>query len=229
MIGYNFIIQNKEFLKVFYGLIVVIISVIIVLKTNRLFKLSLHQGIRYFRNAFFFYALAFITRYFFGTNFLKFYLIAPYPLIIKIFFEFFIIMAGFFLLYSLLWKKLKISGDEYTSSLFNPLVAIFYLFSFLIVFLDVLWWTYYFMFASQVILFAFASAISYNNYTSRKGKFLKFYFIAMLLSLVAWIFNAMAALFFQWDPLLSINVSTINILIFLIFLFGVINVTRYRG
>ena len=228
---YDFIIQNREILKIFYGLMVVLICLVIVLRTDRLFRISLHQGIRYFRNAFFFFSLAFLIRYIMGSNVLVPIIHNNYFFIVKVAFEFFLIMAGFFLLYSLLWKKIEVSGESYPSSLFNPVILIFYLFTFSVIFLDLIWNTYSFMFVSQIILFSFASAISFVNYenNSRRHKFLKFYFIAMIFSLIAWVLNALAALLFNWNPLFAINISIINLIIFLIFLLGGINVTKSRG
>ncbi|MFH1521631.1 MAG: hypothetical protein ABIF18_01605, partial [archaeon] len=63
---YEWILTNKEFLKVAYALIICFICAIIVLKTDRMFKLSDYQGLRYFRNAFFFYGLAFVVRFILG-------------------------------------------------------------------------------------------------------------------------------------------------------------------
>ena len=123
---YMWIIGNKELIKVFYALIIVLICAVIVIKTDRLFHLSLHNGIRYFRNAFFFFGIGFISRYFL--------MIFPSYSVNKIIFEFFMIVAGCFLLYSLLWKRIESFGKEYHSSLFNPYVLVFYLMSFIIVF-----------------------------------------------------------------------------------------------
>ena len=135
MLLYELIIGNKELLKILYTLIIAIICVFIVIKTNKLFRISLHQGIRYLRNAFFFYGIAFIVRYFLGTISFQGDLNNIYNSLIKISFEFFIIIAGFFLLYSLLWRRIK-SSEKNFSSLFNKGVAIFYFMAFIISFLD---------------------------------------------------------------------------------------------
>ena len=138
-------------------------------------------------------------------------------------------MAGFFLLYSLLWKKLEFSDKNYYSSLFNPRITIFYIMAFVVVFLDHIWQTHYFIFISQIILFTIASGISYLNYVRGKPeyKFLKFYFVAMILALLAWIFNALSA-FLGWNQGFLINSYLLNIIIFLLFLYGVINATRLK-
>lgn len=222
----NWIINNKELIKIFYSLIVVLICFIIVFKTNRLYKISLHKGIRYFRNAFFFYGIAFTIRYFLGNPFfinlgLKIPLINPL-------FEFFLVMAGFFLLYSLLWKKIEVPAATYTSSLFNLNILVFYLMSFVIAVMDFLWENYYSLFISQIFLFIILSSISYSNYL-KKGKnrkFLKFYFVAMILSLIAWILNAITALLLLWDQTIVTTIYLLNSIIFLLFLYGVVKFTK---
>ncbi|MCK5043597.1 hypothetical protein KAR52_01170 [Candidatus Pacearchaeota archaeon] len=225
---YDWIIANKELCKVFYLLTVAVICTIIVLKADRLFRISLHPGIRYFRNAFFFYGIAFITRYFLGANFLSAY-VNFNPYLINSLFEFFLIMAGFSLFYSLLWKKFESSKMAF-SSLFNFKIIIFYFMAFMIVILDNLWGTYAFMFFSQIILFSCASVISYINYKKNgaQHKFLGFYFIAMLLNLFAWSLNALVALYFNWNKIMLMNVYVLNIIIFLLFLVGVIKVTKVK-
>lgn len=227
---YDLIIQNKELLKIFYALAIGLICTIIVVKTNRLFQLSLHQGIRYFRNAFLFYGLAFIIRYLGGAMFFSSYLGSSYFFTIKILFEFFLVMAGFFLLYSLLWKKFEVVGKGAFSSLFNSKILIFYAMAFMIVVADSIWKTYSFMFFSQILLFFIAAIISYLNYkkNGKQHKFLKFYFVAMVLSLIAWMLNAVASLFLNWSQGILINVYVINIIIFLLFLFGVVKLTRVK-
>ena len=214
----EWIIENKELLKFFYTFLIAGICAIIVVKTDRLFGLSLHQGIRYLRNAFLFYGIGFIIR--------SLLVVQPLPYIfINILFEFFLIMAGFFLLSSLLWKRFKISTKS--SSLSNPWILVFYLMALIISIIDNLWATYSFMFFSQILLFTFASIISFKNYINngKKHKFLKFYFAAMILSLVAWSLNAFAALV-QWRLRFVTGVYIINIAIFLLFLYGVLKVTK---
>ena len=61
---YNFVAQNKDLFRLFYSALIVVICFVIVVKTDKLFRISLYQGIRYFRNAFLFYGIAFTLRYF---------------------------------------------------------------------------------------------------------------------------------------------------------------------
>ena len=226
---YDLIIANKELLKVIYGLAIGLICLVIVLKTHKLFKLSMHQGIRYFRNAFFFYGIGFSTRFIIGatSNLFPDHSIVFYYLT-RTLFEFFLVMAGFFLLYSLLWKRIEGVKKVHFTSLFNSHVGVFYLMAIIIIILDNLWNAYYFMFCSQIILFIIASALSYNNYIKNgtKHKFLKYYFISMVLSLIAWVLNAILSWYLNWNEAVLINVYAINVIFFLMFLVGVMRVTR---
>jgi len=224
MVIYDWIILNKELIKIVYALIIVIICAMIVIKTDRLFRLSLHQGIRYFRNAFLFYGLAFLIRHIVLISFAG---IVNYYSITKILFEFLMIMAGFFLFYSLLWKRFEVVDSNYSSSLLNPIIILFYILAFIISILDYLWNSFIFMFFSQIVLFEIISIISYLNYS--KGKeinFLKFYFIAMILSFSAWILNAIVAFYLDWNKGVLMGIYIINIIVFLLFLYGIIKVTK---
>ncbi len=224
---YSWIISNKEIVKIFYALIIVIVCTIIVFRTDKLFKLSLHNGIRYFRNAFFFYGIAFIFRYFIGSGFIVDLFYPEYYFAINILFEFFLIMAGFFLLYSLMWRRFENEKGSF-SSLFNVKILVFYLMAITLVLFDFFWATSCFMFLSQIILFFGASIMSYINY--KKGgsqrKFSKFHFVAMILVLFGWVLNFLAALYFNWNPAVLINVYIFNMIFFLIFLYGVARITR---
>jgi len=223
----DWIITNKEIVKVIYGLAIVLTCIVIVFKTNKLFRISLHQGIRYFRNAFFFYGIAFAIRHFLGPiSFYSTTSISHPP--IKFIFEFFIIMAGFFLLYSLIWRKFETASTYSTSSLLNKNLIVFYLMTIIIAALDYIYGTYCLMFFSQIFIFILASVISFTNYIEKgtRHKFLKFYFIAMFLSLSAWVLNALAALSFDWNVGIIMNIYIINMIIFLLFLYGVLKLTK---
>jgi len=228
MYFYDWILLNKETLKVLYGAVIGLICAVIVLRTDRLFRLSLHQGIRYFRNAFFFFGIGFIIRYFLSPLDFSGREGIIYHSLANFLFEYFLVMAGFFLLYSLLWKRLEGKGENYFSSLFNFRILVFHIMAILIVILDTVWRSYLFMFSSQIIIFTITCAISLVNYAENgsKHKFLKFYFLAMLLSLVAWVLNALIALALNWHKVVLTDIYIINLLIFLLFLYGVVKLTR---
>jgi hypothetical protein len=220
MIVFEFITQNKEIFRIIYSFLITLTCVIIVTKTNKLFALSHHQGIRYFRNAFFFYGIAFVLRYLLPKPFSFFDL--------GIIFEFFMVMAGFFILYSLIWKKIE-GNEKSRSSLMNLKIFIFYIFAFIISILDFLWNSYNFIFASQIFVFTIASIISYNNSKNKKNaSFLKLYFMVMMLSLFAWTLNFIFASFLNWKLQWLAHVYILNIIVFLVFLYGVIKTTKKK-
>ncbi|MDP3027764.1 MAG: hypothetical protein Q8N63_08730 [Nanoarchaeota archaeon] len=224
---YGFILDNRELFKFIFTAVIGIICLSIVIKTNRLFKLSLHQGLRYFRNAFFFYGLAFIARYFLGTSPFLSILGSNYYLSMNLIFEFFLMMAGFSLLYSLLWKRFEPEKESF-SSLLNLKVFIFYLIALTIGLLDIIWNTRFFMFAIQIILFFYASLISYGNYVRNEKKqgFSRLYFFIMLLNFVAWVLNFIIAIIFDWNQTGMMIIYSIISLIFLLFFYSVMRATR---
>ena len=63
MIDYNWVMSHKDIFKLIFTIVISISCFVIVSRTHRIFKLSENQGVRYFRNAFLFYGLAFIFRY----------------------------------------------------------------------------------------------------------------------------------------------------------------------
>lgn len=220
---YSFVLANREIFKILYAALILIICILIVTKTHRLFKISAHPGIRYFRNAFFFFGLGFASRYF-----LKFLFdnseLYTYSMIPILLFNFFVIMGGFFLLYSLIWKKLD--SNFPTSSLFNTKASIFYLFAIIIVVIDYIWNTYLLMFITQIIIFLIASSIGLVNSRKKRNTAANLSFIAMILSLMAWVLNALAVLIFELNVAVLINVYIINMVFFLLFLYGVVKVTK---
>ena len=227
---YEWLVANKEILKIFFGLIIGVICTAIVLRTHRLFKLSFHQGIRYFRNAFLFYGIGFLVRYILGALLFFNLINSVYRPIITGIFEYFLIMAGFFLLYSLIWKNIEGENTKYSSSLINPKISLFYVMTLILVLLDCFWGGLSFMFVSQVILFLIASIISYMNYSKGKTqyKFRKFYFIAMLLNFLAWLSNMLVVFFFNYNQNVIINIYLLNLVVFILFLYGVVKVTRLK-
>jgi hypothetical protein len=216
---YEFILENKELLKVVYALIISFICALIVLKTDRMFKLSDHQGLRYFRNAFFFYGLSVIVRFIFGVVSISLDYGKIYLLLTKFFFEFFIVSAGFFLLYSLIWRRIEREASHH--SILNLRALFFYLLALIFGILDVYFDTNLALYVSQILLFIILSFISYNNYLNgKKGhNFLKYYFFMMLLGLITWIFTMLLDYILDWNKIIQIIVYILNILFFFVFLY----------
>lgn len=95
-----------------FAIVIIVLCMMIYFRTKELYTLTRHKGIRYFRNTFLFFALAFAFRFVFhllgisgaGFNFhLPRELMGPLPLLVTGYFS---TIAIFYLLFSLLWKKI---------------------------------------------------------------------------------------------------------------------------
>ena len=208
---YNFVSENLDLFRFLYSAFIALICFLIVLKTDRLFRISLHQGIRYFRNAFLFYGIAFMLRYLLSL----YYFVFP-------FFEFFMVMAGFFLLYSLVWKKFEIKDSR--SSFFNPIVFLAYFITLVIILFDFFSQSYNFLFISQIIIFTIATIISFQN-LKKQTSFSKLYFIIMVLNLFAWSLNFILIFLSQRLRFVE-HIYVLNVIVLLIFLYGVFKVAK---
>jgi len=219
----SLLLSNKIFLEVIYSFIISFICLAISFKSDRYFRLSLHSGLRYFRNAFFFYGLAFFWKFCFAelTGLNSFSIFFS-----QFIFESLLIMGGLFLLYSLLWKKFNPKPGF--SSLINSKLIFLYLLSLVIALTDCLKGTYFLLFSSQTLIFLIAFILVLNTYKQKGNKpsFLKFYGLAIALGLIAWILNFATAFVFQWDLLLLISTGLLNIIFFLIVLLGILQVTN---
>lgn len=214
MLLYNLAIEHREILKLAFSALVVLSCFIIVLRTHKMFKLTDHEGIRYFRNTFMFFGLAFAFRYFLN-----------YSQILNIFYEFFLMMAFFMLFYSLSWKRFN--GGHKISSLFNLRIFIFYSIALIISLLDFMWGCYSFLFFSQVIILSFSAGIIFEKSSSgEKGGFLKLYLLVIFLSLFARLTNLIISSMFAWNRIGVIGIYLLDAVIFLLFLYGVIQNTK---
>jgi hypothetical protein len=154
-----------------------------------------------------------------------------YAFFFEITFEYFFVMAGFFLLYSLIWRKIESPKEEYVSSLFNAKILIFHVMAVVIAVLDFLWQTYNFMFISEILIFLFVSILAYVHFSKDKGKhrFPGFYFFITLIGLAGWVLNFLAESYFNWSHEVLIFVGIVDIIFFMFFLYGVIRVTKQKN
>lgn len=221
---YEWFFLHKDLCEGIYSALLFLICILIVLRSDKLFRLSFHQGIRYFRNAFFFYGLAF---------FIKGFLNEVFELGLSIYlFEIFVLMGSFSLFYSLIWKRFE-SGDGAVSSIFNLRMLIFWLMTILIVTLDFFWGTHLLLFAAQFLIFVIATVLSLSNCSKglckKKGSFSRLYFFAISILLISWILQILLEAIFFWYPGILIAVYILNLLVFVTILFGVIKLTSFKN
>src|SRR3989339_162236 len=103
-------------LEILYSFVIIVCSLMIYFGTKELYELSSHKGIKYFRLSFLFFAIAYFFR-----SFIKFVVI--YFNIESIFNFSPKTMAIFYLLYSVMWKKLEKSPNK---------IYLFHFFAFII-------------------------------------------------------------------------------------------------
>ena len=192
----DLLIQNKELLKAIYGLTIVSISALIFLRADRFFKLSDHQGIRYFRNAFFFYGAGFFSK------FILLKLQNPLPEYDQAFFEvvgilanFLILLASFFLLYSLIWRKIE--KEKNYHSVLNLKMIPLYFTAAIVIYIDASFRGFFEI--SQVVIFATMCFISFEKVI--KSNFKKessAYLITILMGLLTAIFSYLSLIGPSW-------------------------------
>lgn len=100
--------------ELIYAIIIIAISLMIYFLTREVYKLSSHKGIKYFREAFLFFALAFFFRFVVNTLFITrrvhhFFDLVPriFGMIAGLFFMYASLIALFYLLYAIIWKHFK--------------------------------------------------------------------------------------------------------------------------
>ncbi len=210
----------------FYSFIIIVCSLIIYFGTKELYELSSHKGIKYFRQAFLFFAIAYFFR-----GFIKFIVIyfdingilelSPITfgitgLATQLLFVYFSSMAIFYLLYSVMQKWNNNSRKIYLLHFLAITLALISVLS-----RNPLVYLGLNLFLLAVVVFIIR--ISYQYKKNRKGKH-HLYLTYILLSLF-WVLNIIDTLipkFFQGFQLFIYLAST---LVFLLVLYRVIKNT----
>jgi len=106
----EFLANNSFVFESLFSLIVVLISILIHHHSRKMYEMSQYRGIKYFSNAFLFFALAFGGRFIFVLM-ESFFLSTLNNLVVLIPLMFFIVYCasagGFYLAYSLVWKIIE--------------------------------------------------------------------------------------------------------------------------
>jgi hypothetical protein len=215
--------------EVLYAFVIIVCSLMIYFGTREIYNLSKHKGIKYFRLAFLFFALAYFSRtfirfivlYFNSTNIMSISprLLNPLVGTISLFlFIYLSTMAIFYLLHSVMWKK-------WETSYFIPWTL--HLFALVTAFLIILSGNAFFYLILNLILFLIVLFVIYISKKDSKNKTHKtgIYPIYILLSFF-WILNMV-------DILLPSFFQTTQILIYLassgIFLLMLYKVLKRAG
>lgn len=210
--------------ELFYSFVIIVCSLMIYYGTKELYELSSYNGIKYFRQAFLFFAIAYFFRsvikfvllYFGVTGIIDFSPITfgATGLLTQLLFVYFSSMAIFYLLYSVMWKKWN--HDSYK-------IYLFHIIALAIAFVSILSRNPFVYLGLNIFLLFIVIFVVYTSYQHKKNKKKghNLYWIYLLLS-VFWILNIVDALipkFFQGFQLFIYLASTF---VFLLILYRVI-------
>ena len=210
--------------EIIYSFIIIICSLMVYFGTKELYELSNHKGIKYFRQAFLFFAIAYLFR-----SIIKFFLVffnigrvfefTPRGLgIITLFlFMYFSSMAVFYLIYSVMWKKWNKDSN---------IIYLFHLLAFIIALVSIVSKSGLIYLALNVLLLIFIILvvfIAYNNSKNKKKRH-NMYIIYVLLS-IFWILNILDILIPSFLQTFKLFIYLVSIVIFLLILYKVLTKT----
>ncbi len=206
---------NMYFLgmETIFSLVIFILALLIYLRTQEIFSLTKHQGIKYFRNTFLFFSLAYAFRFLFVLFnvsmftkgiFIPRHIIQPLFLVLTSYLS---TMAIIFLTLSVIWKKFKKKEINLLLHLISIMIALIILLTRSPLILIIL----------QAALLIFSLIMALKTHSKSK-KFSKLIIIYVLLSLF-WIVNLSflgAKLFIPMELGILFNIISIGIFAYIL-------------
>ncbi|MCR4327071.1 MAG: hypothetical protein NUV46_00640 [Nanoarchaeota archaeon] len=220
---------NTFGMELIYSFVIIFCSLLIYFSTKSIYKISKYPGIKYFREAFLFFAIAYFFKSFISFLFFIFEVrgLTEFSSIFigvlsLFFFMYASTMAIFYLLYSVVWKNLKEKFKE--SKWTVPFIHIFVL---IISAVSIVVREAGVLILLQVFVFIFIAVNNYSSYKKlkTKSKSGSIYLIYLFL-FVFWMLNLSDFLIVGFGPIVELLISLISIGIFLFILY---KVTRYVG
>lgn len=216
---------NTFGMELIYSFVIIFCSLIVYFSTKKMYDISKHPGIKYFRISFLFFALAYFFKSFISFLFVfsgfrgivEF--LSVFPGVTTVFlFMYTSTMAIFYLLYSIVWKKM--AEERFLIPLIHALVLVISFGSLLIK-------SAWVIILLQILLFTFIAIYNYVSYRKlpSKKKTGSIHVIYLFLFLF-WMLNLSDILIVNFSPFFEFLISLISIGIFLIILY---KVTRNVG
>jgi hypothetical protein len=202
------LISYMNYISLLFTIFSSLIAFMIYYRAKKLHDLVDHQGIRSFRDAFFWWGASFAVRTVHVILANRYALVTTF---LAMAFFYCLALGAFYLVHSLVWKRLI--GDD---------TLLFHLFSIGLV-AGTLYYYPGMIFLACMILLGYAIAISYSNYKRAKG-FHQFYFISLVIAFLAYLVNFLTIYFSSPYFLILSYLATMAAL--LIFLAGVLRFTR---
>ncbi len=204
--------------EIIYAIIIIAISLMIYFLTREVYKLSSHKGIKYFREAFLFFALAFFFRFIVNTLFIMkrvhhFRELAPryVGMLFGLIFMYATLIALFYLLYALLWKH------------FKNKIWLFHLIALIVAFLTLITRNFIIMILIQILVLLTIIILSLLNHKKRQ------FHIIYLMLFVFGMLNIIGLLIPGFLITLQIIIYLVSMILFLLVLYKIIKIMMKHG
>jgi len=203
--------------EIIYSFVIIFCSLLVYFGTKEIYELSSHKGIKYFREAFLFFAIAYFFRFLIKVIFISFNLygsadfihlfLKPVSLFLFVYFN---SMGIFYLLYSVLWKKV----NKNFLQMFQFVAAI-------LAFMSLFFRSFYLNLSINLFLLFFVAGAFFMAHKNSKKKKISMYTI-YLLFLIFWSLNVLDVLIPNFLMTFQILINLSSISIFLIILYKVL-------
>jgi len=213
----EFLFPPEIGVELIYSFVIIACSFMIYYATKEVYELSSYKGIKYFRQSFLFFAIAYFFRYFI-IFFLAFFNIEVSSRLIfdgtLFIFLYFSSMAVFYLLYSVMWKKWNHSMQRiYMLNILALIIAL----------IGTLFRGVGVSLILNIILLLFVSFILFKAYKDSKDRQRrKSLFIIYPLLFIFWILNVVNIMIPKFLELYQLVIYLISILLFMIILYKVL-------
>lgn len=179
---HHFFDPTRFYTEIVYTALILVFCFVIYFKTRGIYELTKYKGIKYFRNAFLFFGLAYLVRLFLHLNLtsrIRFDMMPMRPAnpLILVLIGYLSTMAIFFLVYSTAWKKIR----ENHFLLFSNAVAVLISFVSFITRSHMILIYLQFLLLILAILLSFAKKSRSRKHTSTRTLY--------ILILFFWLFN----------------------------------------
>ena len=225
---FNNFISGTVFADFLYSFVIILISLIIYFSTKEMYELSSYKAMKYFREAFLFFALAFFFRIFIDVllvvyEFAEAFSLSPnlVGLGALFFFMYSSTMAIFYLLYSVLWKNLK--KYKFMPLILNLVAVIISAVSILLSDVRVI-------LLFQIFIFLFMVILNYLVYLKSKTSKIKRELYSLYLFLfVFWVLNIFDLLSSHFYPFIELVVYAVSVVLFVLVLYKVVKRVGWNG
>lgn len=214
----EFLFSPDTGLQLMYSFVIILCSLMIYFSTKEVYELSSYKGIKFFRKAFLFFALAYFFRYFIAVLLIFFGIkgiLDISPLFIGVISLFIFLyssaMAVFYLSYSVMWKKWNHKMKDY----------ILHIFAIAIAFIGILFASevIYFLINIVLLIFVTINLVIIQKDSGKKGKNL---LIIYTLLFIFWVLNIIDILIPQFLQFYQLLIYLASIYLFMTILYKVL-------